>query len=775
MENSSTTNKNGGNLVSASSAVTVKISSFVRRDFLREMEVKIQEKWALAKVFEAEIDPSKEHYFATFPYPYMNGPLHLGHSFTLSKAEFAVNYQKLIGKNVLLPFAFHCTGMPIQAAAFKLQREIEQYGIPPNFPAEEEDEEEEKEKEKIPTESENQGNSEISTKKFASAKSKIAKKTGRTKYQWEILEMSGVPQDLILKFVEPRFWLGYFPPLGEQDLRRFGLHCDWRRSFITTADNPYYDSFIRWQFETLRERNCLAFGKRPTVYSILDKQACADHERASGEGVGPQEYTLIKLQVLKFPSKLKVLESSGKPVYLVAATLRPETMFGQTNCFVLPTGEYGAFEVKGGREIFICSERSVRNMACQGLCEPIDEHNTNLGNNYKCLLGKISGMDLMGLPLRAPLAKYDVVYCLPLLTISMGKGTGVVTSVPSDAPDDYAALKDLQNKDKLREKYGITDEMVIPFEVVPIIYIEGYGDKAAVFVCEREKIQSQNDKVKLQLAKEEVYNKGFYQGIMLVGDAFGVKGKRVEEAKPMVRKAMLEANFAERYFEPESIVMSRSGGECVVAFLDQWYLKYGEEEWKKLVKEHISSPENFSAYTPAALKVFHETLDWLKEWGCSRNFGLGTQLPWDEKYVIESLSDSTIYMAYYTIAHLLQGRAGGSYIGDAKGSGGPLGIKPDQLTKAVWDYIFAQRDDIPNSSETTISTSSLKAMRDSFEYWYPMNLRVSGKDLIQNHLTMSLYNHAAIWPKRPDLWPRSYFTNGMLSISPLFLLFITLK
>jgi len=30
-----------------------------------------------------------------------------------------------------------------------------------------------------------------------------------------------------------------------------------------------------------------------------------------------------------------------------------------------------------------------------------------------------------------------------MLTISMTKGTGVVTSVPSDAPDDFAAMRDL--------------------------------------------------------------------------------------------------------------------------------------------------------------------------------------------------------------------------------------------------------------------------------------------------------------------------------------------
>jgi leucyl-tRNA synthetase len=52
----------------------------------------------------------------------------------------------------------------------------------------------------------------------------------------------------------------------------------------------------------------------------------------------------------------------------------------------------------------------------------------------------------------------------------------------------------------------------------------------------------------------------------------------------------------------------------------------------------------------------YQVLGWLKEWACSRPFGLGTQLPWDQQWVIESLSDSTIYMAYYTIAHHLHGR-----------------------------------------------------------------------------------------------------------------------
>jgi leucyl-tRNA synthetase len=46
----------------------------------------------------------------------------------------------------------------------------------------------------------------------------------------------------------------------------------------------------------------------------------------------------------------------------------------------------------------------------------------------------------MGCAVEAPLAFYKKVYILPLMTIKMNKGTGVVTSVPSDSPNDYAAL-----------------------------------------------------------------------------------------------------------------------------------------------------------------------------------------------------------------------------------------------------------------------------------------------------------------------------------------------
>ena len=153
-----------------------------------------------------------------------------------------------------------------------------------------------------------------------------------------------------------------------EDLKAFGSAIDWRRSFITTSVNKYYDAFIRWQFNRLKEGGRIKFRKRPNVFSTLDGQVCADHDRASGEGVGPQEYTIIKLRVLDIPADHPLstgsLADKTDRVFLGPATLRPETMYGQTNCFVLPEGEYGAYELKNG-DIIVISERSAKGFACQ--------------------------------------------------------------------------------------------------------------------------------------------------------------------------------------------------------------------------------------------------------------------------------------------------------------------------------------------------------------------------------------------------------------------------
>ncbi|XP_022164440.1 leucine--tRNA ligase, cytoplasmic [Myzus persicae] len=664
----------------------------------------------------------------------MNGRLHLGHTFSLSKCEFAVRFQRLKGKQVLFPFGFHCTGMPIKACADKLKWEIQTFGCPPRFPDDDDEEEIEVEI-----------NTDIIKDKSKGKKSKAIAKGSKAKYQWQIMKSLGFEDDeQIRSFEDPLTWLNYFPSLAVNDLKSIGIHVDWRRTFITTNENPFFDSFVRWQFLRLRDNNKIKFGKRYTVFSPKDNQPCMDHDRSKGEGVGPQEYTLVKMKLVQpYPEKLKFTKKSlkNKPVFLVAATLRPETMYGQTNCWVHPDLEYVAFKLND-ESIFVCSERAAKNMSYQGF--------TAKNGEYE-IISKLKGQDILGAKLNAPLSFNEIIYTLPMLSIKPDKGTGVVTSVPSDSPDDYAALTDLKKKPAFREKYYITDEMVLPFEPIPIIEIPDLGNLCAVTICNELKIQSQNDKDKLQIAKEKVYLKAFYEGILIVGE---FKGQKVQDVKKVLQKKLTDSKEAVIYYEPEKTIMSRSGDECVIALCDQWYLDYGETEWKAAAELALKS---MNTYHDEVRKNFTSCLNWLHEYACSRTYGLGTKLPWDEYWLIESLSDSTIYMAYYTIAHFLQE---GTFKGE---NGNSYNIKPEELTPEVWDYIFLDNKNYPKQCK--INKKYLDVMKNEFEYWYPVDLRCSGKDLIQNHLTFFIYNHCAIWAKRPDLWPKSIRANGHLLLN----------
>ena len=85
---------------------------------------------------------------------------------------------------MLFPFAFHCTGMPIQAASNKLKEEISLYGIPPVFP--------EKQSNELPLEHEpvTKDAEQLIADKSKGKKSKLLQKGlagGAPMRQWDIL------------------------------------------------------------------------------------------------------------------------------------------------------------------------------------------------------------------------------------------------------------------------------------------------------------------------------------------------------------------------------------------------------------------------------------------------------------------------------------------------------------------------------------------------------------------------------------------------------------
>jgi leucyl-tRNA synthetase len=135
---------------------------------------------------------------------------------------------------------------------------------------------------------------------------------------------------------------------------------------------------------------------------------------------------------------------------------------------------------------------------------------------------------------------------------------------------------------------------------------------------------------------------------------------------------------------------------------------------------------------------FNYVIGWLRERACARQHGLGTKLPWDKQWIVESLSDSVIYMAYYIIA---------KFVNDSK-------ISAENLSKGFFDYVFLGK----GGSVSGVPKDIVDEIRAEFSYFYPVDSRHSGRDLVPNHLTFFILNHVAIFPE--ENWPREIVVNG---------------
>ncbi len=530
--------------------------------------------------------------------------------------------------------------------------------------------------------------------------------------QISILRQMGIPDAEMPRFGDPQHWVDHFPGEVRADIQRLGGSVDWRRSFITTSLNPRYDAFIGWQFRRLRARDLVRRGRHPVVWCPKDGSPVGDHDRIQGEGEMPQEFTVLKFRM-----------DDGS--FLVAATLRPETVFGQTNLWIDPDVDYAVAEVDG--ETWIASASAVEKLAEQA-------HAVNRK-------GTVRGSDLIGREAVAPMIRRRIPV-LPSTFTDPDKGTGIVTSVPSDAPDDWIALQDIKRGVEGARRWGLDPDAVRGVEAIPIIESGGWGPLPAKEICERMGIRSQDERDRLLEAKHEIYKTGFYTGVMKE-NCGEYAGMPVEVAKEAIKAAMLASGEASLMYELSNRVVCRCLTPSIVKIVsDQWFLAYGDAGWKALARECLAGMD---LYPEVSRKQFEHVLGWLRDWACTRELGLGTRLPWDGKWMIESLSDSTIYMAFYTISHLLDD------------------VPEEAVRDELFDHVFLGVGAAEKVSRATgAPVDAIEAMRRSFLHWYPMDLRISGKDLIQNHLSFCIFNHVGVFDR--GLWPRGFGVNGWILV-----------
>jgi len=521
---------------------------------------------------------------------------------------------------------------------------------------------------------------------------KDLKEDGISEKDWEILKT-------------PEGWAMYFIKLNKEAFKKFGFSIDWRREFYTSYLHPWYNKFIEWQYRKLKEKGLITKGTHPVVWDPKVNSVIGDHDR-------PDEYAGIEPiegVIIKFYTKYK-----EKNIILPCFTLRPETIYGVTNIWVNPNAKY--ILAKVNNEYWILPNTIV--------IEELKNQDFNVE-----IIEEININDLLGKHAKNPLTNEEVPI-LPAKFVNPEIGTGIVMSVPAHAPYDYIALLDLTKDEKWKD---FANKALSSMK--SLFKVEGFSEFPAKDIVEKMNIKSQEEIEKLEKATQEIYSKEYYNGILK--EIYGkYSGKRIYEIKEDFIKELIEKNIALKYYTLPIRFKSRYGGVCIVKIVkDQWFLRYSDPEWKKLAHECV----NQMKFLPEELRqVFHNTIDWYKDWAFTHKKELGTPLPWDPEWTIESLSDSTIYMAFYTISHLI------------------TKIPPEKIEDDLFDYVFLGKGDENKLIEKY--GEIIKEMRREFEYWYPVDLRTSGKDLIQNHLIFYIFHHVAIFPK--EKWPKTIAING---------------
>ncbi len=531
----------------------------------------------------------------------------------------------------------------------------------------------------------------------------------------EILRANGCPEGTMSRLSDPLEVVRFFNNVYVNDYwKRFGFMSDWRR--FTCTINPDYSRFIEWQMRKLKSEGLL-------IQKPYFAAACIEHgpvavdasetDISKGGNAEVLEYVLLKFD----------LEDGRK---LVAATLRPETVFGLTNFWVNPEVEY--VDVRVGEEIWVVSKQAAEKLKLQ--------------KDDMEVKGSANGAELIGRRCRAPFTG-KMLAIFPSLLCDPNVGTGLVMSVPSDAPVDWIGLVELERDKTSRGKYGITDKMLQDSQPVPIIKTPGWGPLPAVEITEKMGITSLSDP-KLEDATKEIYKSGFHKGVM--NEACGdFAGQPVERAKEAMREEMLSSGQADLLYDLSEEVLCRCGNRVLIKKIpDQWFIDYANPALTERSKEQ--------ALTMKILpREYYENiqgvLEWYRERACVRlGNWLGTRFPFDQKWIIEAIADSTLYPVYYVISR---------YANEGL-------ITAERMDEGFFDYVLLGRGDLEAVAKATgFSREVLDRVRAEFEYWYPLDINLGGKEHMTVHFPVFLMNHVAVL--RPQHWPRGIIVNWYIT------------
>ena len=235
-----------------------------------------------------------------------------------------------------------------------------------------------------------------------------------------------------------------------------------------------------------------------------------DHDRQSGEGITPEEYTLIKYKL-------------------------NDKVFCQRQLFVQKLS-------MASRTSGLIQTRLMQKltwMANAGLLASKPPRNLK-SRSTQSASSASSRAKSIGKYVENPLT-HQHFPILPGWFVTL-KSPQVSSTVFPHAPFDYLALKDLQEKPELLKGFNIDPQMVKAIKPVSIIKVEGFGEFPAIEIVEKMGIVDQNDP-RADEATNTVYKKEFHSGV-LKANCGPYAGKTIREAKDIPIKDFKQAGIA---------------------------------------------------------------------------------------------------------------------------------------------------------------------------------------------------------------------------------------